>query len=401
MIAEIEKSSLKGIVKAPPSKSMAHRLLICASLSKEDVEIENISLSEDIKATIGCLKILEKEADYNDGTVKVRSSSEESDKNLFVGESGSTLRFFIPLCLKGERVRLYGAKRLFERPLSVYEDICKRQNITFIKGEDSLIVEGKLKSGCFELPGNLSSQFISGLLFALPLLEGDSEIKITGKFESKSYVLMTIEAMKKYGVKVSFDGDKNIKIKGNQKYLGKDEVVEGDWSNAAFFKALSFLGNDVKTEGLKKESLQGDKICEEYFDKLNSGCPTLSLADCPDLAPILFTFAALKNGAEFTDTARLKIKESDRAEVMAMELSKFGADISVSENSVTIKKSALHTPDKPLESHNDHRVVMSLSVISTIYGGKIKGAEAVNKSMPDFFDKIMTLGAKVKLYEDE
>ncbi len=400
MIAEIEKCSLKGSIKAPPSKSMAHRLLICAALSGESVKIENISLSYDIKATMGCLKLLKRKAEYKDGNIHLKAE-ENGDNNLFVGESGSTLRFFIPLALKGERITLYGAKRLFERPLSVYEKIAEKNNITFIKGEDFLTVEGKLKSGIYEIPGDISSQFISGLLFALPLLEGMSEIRISGKFESKSYVLMTISTMEKFGVKVDFDGNSLIKIKGNQSYSGKNERVEGDWSNAAFFKALTFLGNDIEVKGLDKDSLQGDKIAEEYFEKLSSGSPELSLADCPDLAPILFTFAAIKNGAEFLDTARLKIKESDRALVMAKELSKFGAKISVFENSVVVEKSELHTPKETLDSHNDHRVVMSLAVISSVFGGKIKNAEAVNKSMPDFFDKFKTLGAKVKLYENE
>ncbi len=401
MIAEIEKCSLKGTIKAPPSKSMAHRLLICAALSDKDIKIKNISLSADVKATLGCLSVLNKEAFYENGEVCIKSSRKEKETSLFVGESGSTLRFFIPLCLKGDKLTLYGAKRLFERPLSVYEDICKKQNISFLKNDDSLTVEGELKSGIFEIPGDISSQFISGLLLALPTLEGESEIHIKGNFESKSYVMMTLSAMETFGVEAHITEDNVIKIKGSQKYSGEDRIVEGDWSNAAFFKALGLLGNDISVEGLSYESLQGDKICEEYLNELKSGSPTLSLADCPDLAPILFTMAALKNGAEFTDTKRLKMKESDRAEVMEKELSKFGAKISVFENSVKVEKSELHAPSQILYSHNDHRVAMALSVISTVYGGRIKDAMAVNKSMPDFFDKLMTLGAKVKLYEDE
>ncbi|MDO5479524.1 MAG: 3-phosphoshikimate 1-carboxyvinyltransferase [Clostridia bacterium] len=398
MIAVIEKGALSGTVKAPPSKSMAHRLIISAALSEGESRISNVALSEDIKATIGCMEVLGKTAIYDDGVLTVKDAEIPSgDKKLFVNESGSTLRFFIPLCLTGDEVTLYGSERLFERPLAVYEEIFERQGIFFEKGKNYLKLKGKLEGGSYEIRGDISSQFITGLLFALPKLSGDSEIKITGKFESKSYILMTLSALKAFGIDIYFDGDRVFRIKGGQCYKRCNAEVEGDWSNAAFFEALNYLESNVFVTGVDENSLQGDKICKKYFEDIKNGKKELSLADCPDLAPILFTVAAYLGGAEFKDTARLKIKESDRAEVMKEELSKFGAEILVFENSVTVKKSDLHSPTVTLSSHNDHRIAMSLAVLSTVYGGIIEDAGAVKKSMPDFYEKLAALGAKVEL----
>ncbi len=393
MRALIEKSMLSGKVTAPPSKSMAHRLIIAAALSDGECKIENVAMSEDIKATAECMRKLGKDLTFDKDTLYIKKAEvKNTDKTLFVSESGSTLRFLIPLCLTGEEFTLNGSKRLFERPLSVYEEIFKNQNIAYEKGENFIKLKGILKSGKFRIKGDISSQFISGLLFALPLIKGDSEIEIEGKFESKSYCLMTLSVLKTFGVDIYFDGDRVFKIKGGQSYKSTDASVEGDWSNAAFFDALSLLGHEVSVTGLLETSLQGDKIYKEYFEKLKNGCPKLSLADCPDLAPILFTIASHFNGGHFTDTARLKMKESDRAEAMKEELSKFGADITVLENEVIINKAQLHTPKELLCSHNDHRIAMSLSVLSTLYGGVIEGAEAVEKSFPDFYEKLTALG---------
>ena len=228
MIAVIEKGALSGKVKAPPSKSMAHRLIISAALSEGESRISNVALSEDIKATIGCMEVLGKTATYNDGVLTVKDAEIPSgNKKLFVNESGSTLRFFIPLCLTGDEVTLYGSERLFERPLAVYEDIFNRQGIFFEKGRNYLKLKGKLEGGNYEIRGDISSQFITGLLFALPRLSGDSEIKITGKFESKSYILMTLSALKAFGIDIYFDGDRVFKIKGGQSYKRCDSEVEG------------------------------------------------------------------------------------------------------------------------------------------------------------------------------
>ncbi len=406
MIAELQKSKLSGTVFAPPSKSMAHRLVICAALAQGISEISGLdSLSEDIKATADCMKKLGANIEYAHSVMKICGTdlfSTDVEQALFVNESGSTLRFLIPLCLLcGKRIILTGSKRLFERPLGVYEKLCRDYGFTFEKGEGTLTLCGKLKPDTYEIPGDISSQFISGLLFALPLLSGDSVIKITGKLESKPYILMTLSALDAFGVKVHFTENNELIIKGNQKYIPKNEKVEGDYSNAAFFEALKYFGHDVTVTGLDKNSLQGDKVYEEYFKELDKGFSTLSLEDCPDLAPILMAVAAEKHGAHFTGTKRLKIKESDRAEAMREELEKLGAAVTVEEDSVTVEKRELHTPIFQIESHKDHRIVMAMSVMLTKYSGTVNNCQDVSKSMPDFFDRIKQLGAKVNLYDNK
>ena len=405
MIARIEPSKLRGTVAAPPSKSMAHRHLICAALTDGISRVHGISESDDVRATIDALRALGCDIAVSDGvaTVSGRTPKQfKGESELYVNESGSTLRFMIPLCLlTGKRYRLTGKARLFERPLSTYETICRDQKLAWQAGEQELILCGKMHSGEFYIPGNISSQFISGLLFSLPLLDGNSVIHITETAESLPYIQMTLEVLQKHGISVDFDGQATLCIPGNQSYIPGEYTVEGDYSNTAFFDALSYFEHEVQTTGLKQDSLQGDKIYRDYFKMLSDGSPILPVGDCPDLAPVLMAIAAEKNGCTLTETARLKIKESDRGTVMRKELSKFGADITVLDDTIIVRSAPLRTPTVLLDAHGDHRVVMSLSVLATKYGGEIRGAEHVNKSFPDFFDKLSALGAKVTLYEAE
>ncbi|MBR2079408.1 MAG: 3-phosphoshikimate 1-carboxyvinyltransferase, partial [Clostridia bacterium] len=264
----------------------------------------------------------------------------------------------------------------------------------------TLKCKGKLEGGNFTVKGDISSQFISGLLFALPLSSENSTIELIPPVESMDYINMTIDAMKSFGVEIKWQNETTLFVKGNQKYESRNLSVEGDYSNAAFIESFNLFGGEVKTTGLNENSLQGDKVYREYFKKLNEGTPTLDVRNCPDLAPILMTVASMKNGAVLTGTRRLKIKESDRAEVMKKELSEFGAKITVKENEVIIEKTDLHPPKETLYAHNDHRVAMSLSVIASLYGGTIEGAECVKKSYPDFFEQMKKLGLEVKLSDD-
>ena len=405
MIARITPSPLSGTVTAPPSKSMAHRHLICAALAEGKSIVHGISDSEDIKATIGALRSLgcNITVEHESATVEGILPEGFSDgAELFVNESGSTLRFMIPICLLSKnRSRLYGKPRLFERPIGIYEDICKQQKLAWERGNCELTVGGRIRPTEFVIPGNISSQFISGLLFALPLLENESTIRITESFESVPYILMTLQVLREHGVSVEFNGTDTFRIPGNQRYSSGVYTVEGDYSNAAFFEALAVLGHGVKTEGLASDSLQGDRIYLDYFPRLAESNATLSIADCPDLAPILMAVAADRHGCTLTETSRLRIKESDRGAVMAEELAKFGARVHLYEDSLTVEDRPMHAPTEPLMSHGDHRIVMSLSVLATKYGGEIHRAEDVNKSFPDFFRKITSLGAKVELYETE
>jgi 3-phosphoshikimate 1-carboxyvinyltransferase len=267
--------------------------------------------------------------------------------------------------------------------------------LLFSTDEESAVCRGPLASGEFRVPGNVSSQFISGLLFALPLLSGDSTVRITPPCESRPYIDLTVTALAAFGISVSWLDDYTLRIAGNQAYRAGEIDVEGDYSGASYLAALDALGGDVTVEGLRPDSLQGDRAYERYFPMLLRGTPTIHIGDCPDLGPTLFAVAAARHGAVFTGTARLRIKESDRAAVMAEELAKFGTTVSVNEDSVVVYPSDFHAPSAPLYGHNDHRIVMALSVLCTLTGGVIEGAEAVAKSFPDFFEKLAALGISV------
>lgn len=404
MKIRINEGKAKGIVKAPPSKSMAHRLLICAGLSKGTCIVHGIVRSKDVEATMDCLRAVGVKLEEAEGSVRVTGAdikNASAGKILDCGESGSTLRFFVPLCLiSGANAVLRGSKRLMERPLGIYKTMCEDRGLLFSQDETSLMVKGPLKSGNFKLAGNISSQFISGLLFALPLLDGDSVVTITPPIESRSYINMTISALALFGVEASWQDEKTIYIKGNQEYKCSEAWVEGDYSNAAFFEALNVFGGDVKIDNLPENSIQGDRVYGKMFDQLKKGTPALDISDCPDLAPILFAVAAAKNGGVFSGTRRLKIKESSRAEVMTEELAKFGVSSSVYDDEVIIYPIEFKKPSGELDGHNDHRIVMAEAILLTLTGGVIDGAEAVTKSFPDFFEKLKSLGIEVKEIED-
>jgi len=398
----IKKGIAHGRVKAPPSKSMAHRNLICAALSSEST-VNGIAFSKDIEATLGCLENLGANVSVCGDTVIIGGidfNGEIKNNRLFCNESGSTLRFLIPIALLfNKKITFYGSERLFERSLSVYEQICAAQGIKFEKGKDYVTVCGRLSPGKYSVQGDISSQFISGLMFALSQLEGDSEINIEGKCESTSYLLLTIKALADFGVRISRTDEKTIYIKGSQKYKNRTITVEGDYSNAAFLESFNLFGGNVAVMGLNKNSVQGDRVYKELFNLLDKENPTIDVTDCPDLAPILMAVAAAKNGAVLNGTRRLKIKESDRGAAMQAELAKFGCKVTVEENSITVCSKGFKAPQEPLFSHNDHRIVMSLAVLLSITGGKIYSSQAVSKSYPDFFEKIASLGVKVEVVD--
>ncbi|MDO4547181.1 MAG: 3-phosphoshikimate 1-carboxyvinyltransferase, partial [Clostridia bacterium] len=390
MIIEIKKGTAKGRIEAPPSKSMAHRLLICAALSEGVSTIRGISKCEDVLATLECLLASGVKAEFagNDVIVYGCDVKKANPANsLFCRESGSTLRFLIPVAmLSGNETTFCGAEGLMRRPMMVYENLFAEKGHTYIQNGDQISVRGPLTSGEYTIPGDVSSQFISGLIFALPLVAGYSVIHITPPIESRSYIDLTIEALKQFGVIVAWLDENTIGIKGNQSYVSRDVTVEGDYSGAAFLEALNLFGGKVETGGLNPESTQADAVYRKHFRALNADAAAIYLDDCPDLAPILFAVAAAKHGGTFHGTRRLKIKESDRAESMATELRKFGATVEVNENSVVIEPTAFHKPTQRLCGHNDHRIVMALSILLTLTGGEIDEAEAVAKSYPDFFE---------------
>ena len=397
MIVTINKSKASGVVTAPPSKSMAHRALICGALSSGS-SVKNIEYSNDILATLDCIKALGTKVEKLGATVTLGGLNpfESGEATLDCRESGSTLRFMIPLCmLSGQKITLTGSSRLFERNLTIYEEIALKNNILFKKQENSVVVCGTLKSGEYKIAGNISSQFISGLLFALPLLDGDSTLEIIGEYESEPYVDLTIKALNDFGVEIKKRG-RTYKICGGQKYIQKDLNVEGDYSNAAFLDGFNLLGGSVTVTGLNPTSAQGDKVYKTMFDELKALKKEFDLSNCPDLAPVMFALASVYGGAHFTGTKRLKIKESDRAVAMQQELKKFGIAVDVGENDVTVYDGKLKAPDQMLCGHNDHRIVMALSLLCSVTGGSISEAESVAKSYPDYFEKIKTLGIVIE-----
>lgn len=398
MIVTISPSKAQGHISAPPSKSMAHRLLICAGLADGTSLVSNVDSSEDILATMDCLRALGAELHFKGRQVTVKGIDVEKIQKpalLSCRESASTLRFMIPVCLmSGQPMKLTGSPALFRRPLSVFEKISADRNLLFRLEESSLLVRGVLSPGEYAVPGNISSQFVSGLFFALPLLREDSRIRITGPVESRSYIFMTIQALRSFGVNVQWEDDRTIAIPGNQVYTPRDVSVEGDWSGAAFFDALNLTGGNVTVDGLREDSLQGDRVYKKLFRQIDEGCPAIDLSDCPDLGPVLMAASALRHGALFTGTKRLKIKESDRGLAMQQELAKMGVRTEIEENRIRVFPGACH-PEEILDGHNDHRIVMALAVMLASVGGRIRGAEAVKKSLPDFFDRLASLGIKV------
>ena len=394
MTVIIPKASYRGPVTAPPSKSAAHRMLICAGLAEGTSVIHGISESEDMKATLDCLTAMGAVWTKEGDTVTITGADprKRGAVTFPCRESGSTLRFFLPLCLLSEQEAVMtGSETLMHRPLDVYEQICLSQGLLLDRGAGELTVSGPLTGGHFRVAGDISSQFISGLMFTLPLLEGYSVIELIPPVMSGSYIAMTAEALAAFGIRIEI-AENRILLPGGQRYQPRELTVEGDWSNAAFFLALNALGSDIEIEGLRRDTLQGDAVIRRLLGRLGRGCPTIDIGDCPDLAPVLMATAAALNGVVLTNTDRLKIKESDRGAAMAEELGKLGVPVTVGDNVITVEAPhTLQVPTVPLSGHNDHRIVMACAVLLTLVGGEIEGAEAVKKSFPDFFERLNTL----------
>lgn len=399
MKVKILPSKTSGEVSAPPSKSFAHRYLIGSVLSRGKCVIKNIADSDDISATLSCIEQLGGSVTKDGNIVTVIPTNEKQIENAVFDckESGSTLRFFIPVVLAtgAKNCTFLGSERLLARGIKEYEKLFENSDVKIKSDEKSIEVNGTLSAGNYEISGEVSSQYTTGMLFALSRLSGKSTLKITGNAESRAYVDMTIKVLKDFGADITEPEKNFFEINGKGRLSPGEFTVEGDWSNAAFLIALSRLVGTISVSGLNENSVQGDRFCTAAFDALDGENAEIDLKDCPDLAPILFSYAAYKNGGKFINTRRLRVKESDRANVMAEELKKFGANVKVYENSVEIEKTQLKPPIVPLCGHNDHRIVMALSVLAAVFGAEIDGAEAVNKSYPDFFRVIKKAGVNV------
>jgi len=423
----IQPSKLKGDVHIPPSKSMAHRAVISASLAEGQSTITNIQLSDDIKATISAMESLgtqitiEDDGDRSKLVIQgIGKQGSKEDRTIDANESGSTLRFLIPIASLFEGAsRFIGRGKLGIRPLDTYEEMFNGQGLRYEpSGTDQLdlTIEGSLKPGRYEMEGNVSSQFITGLLFTLPLLEEDSLIQITTELESVGYLELTLEVLKDFGIAITFNEEKRqFMIKGNQSYLAKDYTVEGDYSQAAFFLTAGALGNDVRVNGLDVDSNQGDKEIMPILEQLGAvvdisensvqakadqlkAAEEIDGAQVPDIIPITALAASLSEGeTKILNLKRLRIKESDRLEATKNELEKLGAKIKVAGDDLHIQGIKQLKGQAEVWSHKDHRMAMMLAIASTVCEEAIviKDAECVEKSYPTFWEEFESLGGKI------
>lgn len=396
----IENSIIDGTVQLPPSKSAAHRALICSFLSGSG-KVSPVIESKDMTATVSAIKAL-KNGEYKINCI----------------ESGSTLRFMIPVAAAlGKSVTFVGEGKLPERPIGEYLRLLPEHNVSCsTEGGLPLTIDGRLTSGRFEIAGDISSQYITGLLLALPILDGDSEIVLTTPLQSRPYVDMTVKIMADYGVAVE-QTDSGYYVKGNQKYIPRDYVVEGDWSQAAFFAVAGALFGRVEMTGLDYASTQGDKkivdIIERFGAKTERGESSLTVyksklqgieidaTDIPDMVPALAVAGAYADGITVIKGAqRLRLKESDRLESVTYNLKQLGADITETPDGMIIKHSKLSGAE--LKGYNDHRIVMAMTVAATGAQGRsvIDDAQSINKSYPAFFEDYNKLGGKANVIGD-
>ena len=402
----ITPAVLKGTVTPPPSKSQAHRLIIAAALSDGFCKLSNVDLSEDIQATLRCMRTLDADASA-DGTIirgadLVDGHEEPAPEVMDCGESGSTLRFLIPvaLALKGGG-KFTGHGRLMERPQEPYFALFREKGIFYEQKNGVLTVEGKLTAGVYTLPGNVSSQFITGLLYALPLLEGDSRIELTTDLESRGYVDMTLDALKRFGVTAEYDGKRTFHVPGNQYYQHQNLAIEADWSNAAFWYGAKFLGCPVEIGGLDQASVQGDRAIAGFYEQMGgAGRLELDVSQCPDLVPPLAAMAALRAGetTAIVNAGRLRIKESDRLATVTEVLNALGAQVEEHEDHLVIHGREKLAGGVTVSGHNDHRIAM-MAAIAAIRCEKpvtITGAECVKKSYPKFWEDYEALGGLVQ-----
>ncbi len=429
MKVKIKPSILSGEIVIPPSKSYSHRAIISAALvnSEKKSKINNLKFSVDIATTTEIMenwgaKITKKESNLeiigNDGKIV--------PKNNYIqcNESGSTIRFLIPIALTSENELIFDGKgKLIDRTLTLYYKIFDEQEIKYETNEGKLPlkVNGKLKAGNYEIDGNVSSQFITGLLYALPLLDGDSTIVINKNLESKGYVDLTLEILKLSGIKIKNNDYKSFEIKGNQEYRCFDYMVEGDYSQVAFWIVAGIISankdNEIKCLNLNKYSLQGDKAIIEIVQKMGAKLEIfddyvivkpsktkgtiIDVSQCPDIAPILTVLGALSEGeTKIINAERLRIKESDRIISIKIELNKIGAKIEEIGDSLVIQGVDIFEGGVEVSAWNDHRIAMSLAVASIRCKNEIviDEAESVKKSYPHFWDDFEKMGGQIEKF---
>ena len=412
----IKADKLIGELSPPPSKSVLHRYIIASSLAKGISKIENISFSEDIIATIEAMKKLGANIEQKENYLLIDGSDTFKNLNenieIDCNESGSTLRFLFPLSIVEENKVLFkGRGKLFKRPMTPYFENFEKYKIkhSYID-ENKILLEGKLKAGIYEIDGNISSQFITGLLFSLPLLDGESKIIINGKLESSNYIDISLDCLNKFGVKIINNSYQEFIIEGNQSYRAGNYRTEADYSQAAFFLVANTIGSKIKINDLSEDSLQGDKKIIDYISEIDKWNfkDTLILdgSETPDIIPILSLKAAVSGKKiEIVNVERLRIKESDRLKATVEELSKLNFDLIEKKDSILINSRENFEVNKnekvvSLSAHSDHRIAMMIAIAATCYDGEIllDNLDCVKKSYPNFWEVFLSLGGKVYEY---
>lgn len=388
MNVTILPGTLKGAVTPPSSKSQTHRAVLALMLAQGEGKLSNLAVSEDIQATQDCVAALK----------SGQPAQADGLPLLDCGESGSTLRFLIPVALAVRGGGHFtGRGRLMERPQGPYIRLFKEKGILWKQEGAYLTVAGQLEPGVYALPGNVSSQFITGLLYALPLLPGDSRIVLTTPLESRGYVDMTLDMLRRFDIKVEEQED-GFLVPGNQTYQARDLTLEADWSGAAFWYAANFLGAQVDIQGLNPDSVQGDRqIGTLYWKLARPGDVDIDLSQCPDLAPPLAAMAAVRKGTtRFVNAGRLRMKESDRLETIARTLNTLGAKAQVGEDTL-ILEGLDHLEGGTVDGCNDHRIAMMAAVAAVACKEPVTilGAECVKKSYPRFWEDYTALGGEV------
>ncbi len=377
----IQPGKLAGQIQVIPSKSQAHRLLILSAFADRETVLLCRETSRDMDATAQCLVALGAGIDRTEQGYRVTPArAVPQSASLFCQDSGSTLRFLLPVVgALGVDATFHMTGRLPNRPLSPLWEELERMGCQLSRPtESTLRCQGQLRAGSYSMDGSISSQFITGLLLAMPLIDGESTLKVTGKVESRPYIALTEATLALFG--------------GNALHSPGEITVEGDWSNGAFFLAANALGSDLEILSLSDTSVQGDRAASTLIPQLMQKAITISAADIPDLVPILSVVAAAHHGAVFTDIGRLRLKESDRvASVIAM-LTALGGSAQATANTLTVHPA--HLTGGTVDAMNDHRIAMSAAIAATVCTGPITvlGAEAVHKSYPQFWEEYRRLG---------
>lgn len=397
----ITPGTLTGPITPPPSKSQAHRLIIAAALAQGESVLSNAAFSQDITATLSCMEQLGAEwEDLGDGRLRIRGIPGirfGQTPRLDCGESGSTLRFLIPIALAAAGGGVFtGRGRLMSRPQQPYFDIFQEQGIAYRQTGDTLTVTGPLRPGTFRLPGNVSSQFVTGLLYALPLLDGDSTLLLTSPLESRDYVAMTLDVLEKSGIRVEQEDFRQFRIPGGQRFLPGTAAIEADWSQAGFWYAAAFLDHPIQIQGMDPESVQGDRVISRlYWQLARPGETEIDVSGCPDLVPPLCVMAAVRSGVtHITNAARLRIKESDRLTAVTQTLCAMGAHIRELPEGLDITGIPALAGGVTVDACNDHRIAMMAAIAATRCQAPVtvRGAECVRKSYPNFWQDLEKLG---------